>query len=402
MDGDTVVGAVVTFKDVRDRRRLEEELRQAQKMEAVGQLAGGVAHDFNNLLTAILGASQFAREALAGHPARDDLDEVIAAARRGAELTRRLLGFSRRQVAETRVFDLAEAVSGSEELLRRLLGEDVQLVARVAARSLVRADPALVEQGIVNLALNARDAMPRGGRLEIEARPLDGGDPVRAGDPTLPAGPLVLLEVRDTGVGMDEATRARIFEPFFTTKAAGKGTGLGLSTVYAAVRGAGGAIRVESAPGRGATFRIFLPRCRDDARPSASPAPLAAGGRERVLLVEDDPAVRVLARRALTGAGYEVLEADRPSAALDLAERAGRLDLLVTDVILPELSGSELAAELSARLPSLRVLYVSGYTGGHLDARGVQGAGRGFLAKPFGPEDFLARVREVLDAEVET
>ena len=389
-----VVGAVVGLKDVAERRRLEVELRQAQKMEAVGQLAGGIAHDFNNLLTAILAGGELAREALDGHPARADVEEIVAAARRGAALTRRVLAFSRRSAAETRVFDVSEMVLAAEKLLRRLLGEQVEITAEVEPRCFVRADPALLEQAVVNLALNARDAMPRGGRLEIRVRR---SPPGAARDPGLPAGPLVELEVADTGVGMDEATRARIFEPFFTTKPDGKGTGLGLSTVYAAVRQAGGLVRVESAPGRGTTFRLHLPaQPEPDLREVGATAPgPSRRGSEAVLLVEDDPAVRLLARRALASAGYDVTEADRPSAALEALQARGRpVDLLVTDVILPEFSGAELAAALGARQPGLRVLYLSGYAAGHL--REVE-AGK-LLPKPFGPEELLARVRAALDA----
>ncbi|WP_242395558.1 ATP-binding protein [Anaeromyxobacter oryzisoli] len=386
------------------RRRLEEDLRQAQKMEAVGQLAGGIAHDFNNLLTAILGAGQFAREAIGDHPAREDLDDIVSAARRGAELTRRLLSFSRRQVAQTRLVDVGAAIVTVEGLLRRLLREDVALAVHLPPeRCLVRTDPALLEQALLNLAVNAQDAMPGGGALELEVRAVPADAPERRRDPGLPAGPLVAVSVRDTGAGMDEATRARAFEPFFTTKPAGKGTGLGLSTVYAVVQQAGGVARVESLPGQGTTFRLWFPRA-EEASPSAPPpAPPPTTGRERVLLVEDDPAIRGLARRALSGAGYRVVEADRPSAALaavaTLDGAGGRpVDLLVTDVILPGSSGPELAASLAARFPGLRVLFVSGYTGGHLDARGVDAAGRGFLAKPFGVDVLVARVREVLDA----
>jgi PAS domain S-box-containing protein len=400
VDGGAILGAVVTLKDVREKRRLEDDLRQAQKMEAVGQLAGGIAHDFNNILTAILGAGQFAREALGEHAARADVEDILKAAKRGADLTRRLLSFSRRQVPELRVVEVRTVVSTVQELLKRLLPEAVSLGTRVAPeRCLVRVDRGLLEQALVNLALNARDAMPKGGRLVLEARPIAPDAPGRAGDPGLPAGGLVMVAVKDTGVGMDEATRARIFEPFFTTKEAGKGTGLGLSTVYSAVRAAGGVVRVESARGTGTTFRLYLPRVLDDIAPTPPPPRRPRAGSERVLLVEDEVTIRALARRALEAGGYQVLEGDRPSTALRALEMSGtsRLDLLVTDVMLPEASGGELADQLAARFPGLRVLFMSGYTGGMLEASAMEAPGRAFLAKPFGPDALVAQVRELLD-----
>jgi two-component system, cell cycle sensor histidine kinase and response regulator CckA len=291
-------------------------------------------------------------------------------------------------------------VSTVQELLKRLLPEAVSLGTRVAPeRCLVRVDRGLLEQALVNLALNARDAMPKGGRLVLEARPIAPDAPGRAGDPGLPAGGLVMVAVKDTGVGMDEATRARIFEPFFTTKEAGKGTGLGLSTVYSAVRAAGGVVRVESARGTGTTFRLYLPRVLDDIAPTPPPPRRPRAGSERVLLVEDEVTIRALARRALEAGGYQVLEGDRPSTALRALEMSGtsRLDLLVTDVMLPEASGGELADQLAARFPGLRVLFMSGYTGGMLEASAMEAPGRAFLAKPFGPDALVAQVRELLD-----
>jgi PAS domain S-box-containing protein len=397
-DRGEIVGAVVAFKDVTDRKRLEEELRQAHKMEAVGRLAGGVAHDFNNMLTVVLSAGRFARDALpAGHPARADVDEILGVAGRAVLLTRQLLAFSRRQVIEPLVLDLGDAVLAVEKMLRRLIGEDVQLET-VTRPGLcwVRADPGQIEQVILNLAVNARDAMPAGGRITIAVEPA-GREEAGAGD-ALPPGPLVMLSMTDNGVGMDQATLRRIFEPFFTTKDVGKGTGLGLSTVYGVVHQSGGALRVTSAPGRGTTFRIYLPQVAPPPSASVRPESLSTRGTETVLLVEDEAVLRGLALRALTGAGYRVFEADGPGAALACAERQGAaLDLLVTDVILPEASGVDLAHDLTRRLPRLRVLYMSGYTGGHLDARRVSGSGHSFLQKPFTPEVLLRKVREVLD-----
>jgi signal transduction histidine kinase/CheY-like chemotaxis protein len=387
-------------KDAGARSRLEEQLRHAQKMEAVGQLAGGIAHDFNNLLTAILSFARFVRHDLGeAHPSRPDVDEILASAERAATLTRQLLAFSRRQVLEPRVLDLGETVRGVEKMLRRLIGEDVVLETRIApGTGAVLADPGHVEQVILNLAVNARDAMPGGGRLVIEVADADAS--AAAGEGELPPGPLVRLSLHDTGVGIDEATLTRIFEPFFTTKPAGKGTGLGLSTVYGIVIQSGGAIRVKSAPGEGSTFSIYLPRA--DERPA--PAAPSTEPRERrhkaetVLLVEDDASVRALARRALAQAGYEVLEAARPSEARAIAEQSTRrIHLLLTDVILPEQSGRELARELLELRPGLRVLYTSGYTAGHLADDDVTASGHAFLPKPFTPEQLLERVRDVLD-----
>ncbi len=439
LDRGAIAGAVVTFRDVGEQRRLEEQLRQAQKMEAVGQLAGGMAHDFNNHLTAIMSFAGFAEGALPeGHPARADLAELQQAAGRAAQLTRQLLAFSRRQVLQPRVIDLGEVVLGLENMLRRVLGEQVALSVQVSpGAGCVRADAGQLEQVIINLCVNARDAMPGGGRLTVAVSaapdPGDPADPRELGggwgeapeftlgaggggrpapaEPSRPVGsaaglaprlegPLVMLSVSDTGVGMDPETQVHAFEPFFTTKPAGSGTGLGLSTVYGIVTQSGGAIRVFSAPGRGSEFRVYLPRVegRAEARPGdARPGPVR--GSETVLLVEDDGAVRALVRRALAGAGYRVLEAGRAGEALESASRhAGHVDLLLTDVMLRESNGFALSRQLAALIPGLRVLYVSGHAGGHLEAAGL-GTGEGaFLAKPFTPEVLLRRVRDVLDA----
>jgi PAS domain S-box-containing protein len=402
VDRGAAAGAVVTFRDVGERRRLEEQLRQAQKMEAVGQLAGGVAHDFNNLLTAILTAGRFAREALpAENPVRADVEEVLHAAERAATLTRQLLAFSRRQMLEPRVLDLEETVRSVEKMLRRLIGEHIALETRVApGLGRVRADPGLVEQVIINLAVNARDAMPSGGRMVLDLANADPLDPQIAADAGLPQGPLVVLSLSDTGVGMDAETLSHAFDPFFTTKPAGTGTGLGLSTVYGIVTQSGGAVRVRSAPGQGTTFRVFLPRCDEPLLPAqAAGDAVPARGTETVLVVEDDATLRGLALRVLSEAGYDVIEAPGPAAALAAVDgREGSIRLLVSDVILAEASGPEVARALAGRIPGLRVLFMSGYTAGHLGAEFAQVPGQAFLSKPFTPDALLRKVREVLDA----
>jgi CheY-like chemotaxis protein len=362
-------------------------------MEAVGQLAGGIAHDFNNLLTAMLSAGAFARDALQeGHPARADVDEFLVAARRAADLTKRLLAFSRRQVIEPRTFDLRDVVRGTLPMLSRLLGESIRLVtATPAAPCLVRADPSLLEQVVVNLAVNARDAMASGGELQIAVEEAAPG-------PGLPeGGPLLALRVTDDGAGMAPETLSRAFEPFFTTKPPGRGTGLGLTTVYTIVKQAGGVVRVESAPGQGTSVRVFLPRvaaAEAAPTPTAGPAERPRGGTECVLLVEDDDAIRQLARRTLEAAGYRVLDAGRPTGAREAARRHA-VQLLLTDVMLPEENGTTLAASLAGQHPGLRVLFISGYTAGHLEAHEP---GLRFLPKPFTPEQLLASVRRALDA----
>jgi PAS domain S-box-containing protein len=397
VDGGAIVGLVLAFRDVGERRRLEEQLRHAQKMEAVGQLAGGVAHDFNNLLTVIVSFARLVQETLPpGHASHPDVREIVSAADRAAALTRQLLAFSRRQRLAPRVIDLAGVVGGMEPMLRRMVGEGLALEVDIRAPGTVLADPGQLELAVLNLTVNARDAMPDGGRLVItvdersaaEASAEDGGV----------SGPVALLSVRDDGVGMDEATLARAFEPFFTTKPVGKGTGLGLATVHGIVSQSGGTIRVRSAPGQGSEFRISLPRHADETAEPSRETASAGGGTETVLLVEDDVAIRAISRRTLLGAGYRVLDA--PSAQGALAAAAGLdgpLHLLVSDVILPGQNGCELARELERSRPDLRVLFVSGY------ARRIAGvalvpAGAPFLAKPFAPEDLLRAVRGALDA----
>jgi len=399
-------GALECFEfivdDVTEQRALEERLRQTQKMEAVGRLAGGIAHDFNNLLTAILGSVDFLRRALGPeHPEHAETEEIQKAAVRAADLTRQLLAFSRQQVLAPKVLELDALVTNLEKMLGRLIGEDVELrFAPKAARAAVRADPGQLEQVIVNLVVNARDAMPRGGKLTIETATVDLDAAYAWEHGTVEAGRYVMLAVTDTGVGIDRAARARLFEPFFTTKEFGKGTGLGLATVYGIVKQSGGYIWVYSEPGQGATFKVYLPRVEPGGEPvAARPSPARAlGGTETILLAEDEAAVRNLARRVLEKHGYKLLLAATGRDGVQLAtQHAGPIDLLVTDVVMPEMGGRELAQRLAALQPGLKVLYLSGYTDDMIVRHGVLEAGVAFLQKPFTPDTLLRKIREVLD-----
>jgi PAS domain S-box-containing protein len=401
-------GVVVMSVDVTDKRRaelrrdsLEEQLRQLQKMEAVGRLAGGVAHDFNNLLSVILGYSEdMLLELEPQHPLRDDLQEIHKASLRAADLTRQLLLFSRQQVLEPKVLDLNEVVTSLNRILARALGGGAELSLLLApSLGRIRADRSNIEQVCMNLVVNARDAMPRGGKLTIETSNVELDEAFTREHLGTEPGPYVLMAVSDTGVGMDRATRARAFEPFFTTKAPGKGTGLGLSTVFGIVQQSGGGIWVYSEPGQGTTFKVYLPRVDaelDSSRPSVVPAALR--GSETVLLVEDEEQVRAVARRILERNGYEVLAPAGAEEALRLAgEYPNPIQLLVTDVVMPRISGAELSARLRQLRPQLKVLYVSGYTDGGIGAHGMLEDGASFLQKPFTTDSLARKVRSVLD-----
>lgn len=401
---------VVNYRDVTDRKRAEESLRvaderlrAAQKMEAVGRLAAGIAHDFNNLLTAILGSTDLLLESLpADHPAREDALESRQAALRAADLTRQLLAFGRQQVLAPRILDLNDVVRDVERLLRRLIGEDVEL-RTVLGSGLgpVRADPSQVEQVLVNLAVNARDAMPRGGTLTIETANVILDDAYVASQPVVAAGDYVMIAMSDTGTGMEAEIQARVFEPFFTTKERGKGTGLGLATVYGIVKQSRGYIWVYSELGIGTTFKVYLPRVVGPAEPPVAPpvTSRSLGGSETILVVEDQDEVRTLMRKILESRGYRVLTAANGAAALQMAAvHPGPIHLLVSDVVMPGMSGREVSVQLATTRTTMRTLYLSGYTDESIVHHGVLEDGVAFLQKPFTSDGLARKVREVLDA----
>ena len=396
---DTVV---VNTEDVTERRKVEERQRVSQRLEAIGQLAGGVAHDFNNLLLVINSNVEFVLEALPENDAtRPDVLEIRRAGRQAAALTQQLLAFSRRQILEPKVLNLNDVVDSSLKMLRRLLREDIQIETRRAPDlGNVRADRGQLEQIIVNLAVNARDAMPQGGVLTIETTNVELISCGLAQDEVAP-GPYVRLSVTDTGIGMDDETRQRVFEPFFTTKEVGQGTGLGLPTVYGIVRQSGGTIAVHSEPGQGSSFVVHFPRI-DDAAPSScrTLAPLPAASQVTVLLVEDDLAVRDVAERILRHAGYGVIAAESGKEALELTmDQQEPPRLLITDVVMPQMSGRQVAEELRGRFPAMRVLYMSGYTDNAIVHHGVLDKGTHFIGKPFTASGLTRKVREVLASE---
>ncbi len=401
LDVTAVRGVVVNTRDVTEQRRAEERYLQAQKLETVGRLAGGVAHDFNNLLVVILGYAQLLEEGLrAGQASLDDLAEIRKAGERARDLTRQLLAVGRRQVVAPQVVDLNGVLRDAERLLRRVVGEDVDM-AVVAAPDLwpVKADPSQIHQVVLNLVVNARDAMPQGGKLTLETSNADLDEGFERAHPGIPAGPHAMLAVSDTGTGLSPEARAHLFEPFFTTKAAGAGTGLGLATVYGIVKQAGGYIWVSSELGHGTTFEIYLPRSGEAFEPEA-PRPVVRARRpgETVLVVEDESGVRGLTVRALAAAGYRVIEAAGGREALErAAATAGAIHLLLTDVVMPDMSGPRLAEALRTVRPDVRVLYTSGYTENTIVHHGVLDPGVDFLAKPFTPSALEDKVRQVLE-----
>ncbi len=387
--------------EIAERKRLEEQLLQAQKMETIGRLAGGIAHDFNNLLTAIIGYSSILlRHCSQDHPLRAEIEEIEKAGQRAAALTSQLLSFSRKQVLQPRVVDLNSVVTNLERMLRRLIGEDVELVTVLKPElGRVRVDPGQIEQVIMNLAVNARDAMPAGGKLTIETDNVELDEHYAREHVSVRPGPYVMLAVSDTGCGMDKETQAHIFEPFFTTKERGKGTGLGLATVYGIVKQSGGNIWVYSEPGQGTTFKLYFPCVAGQAEMLTQKTESVSQlrGTETILLVEDDQQVQSLAARVLREQGYKVLETSNGKEALHLAAHyLAEIHLVLTDVVMPGMSGRVLVDHLKSLRPELRVLYLSGYTDDTIVHHRVLDPGASFLQKPFTPQGLARKVREVL------
>ncbi|MBI3299175.1 MAG: response regulator [Elusimicrobia bacterium] len=388
----------------RERRLAQEQFQQAQKMESIGKLAGGVAHDFNNILTAIIGYTNFLAGDVPAETWREDVEQIRKAAERAAALTRQLLAFSRRQAVQLRLVDLNAEFSELERMLRRTVGEDIHWeVSLTPGLGCIKADPGQVQQIFMNLIVNARDAMPSGGTLTVRTMRAPVLEPRTAEGAPIPPGDYVAFEVGDTGVGIDEEVKAHIFEPFFTTKPRGKGTGLGLAVIYGIVKQSGGHIAVESALGAGTTFKIYFPRVEGSAGAGSNAGETEAegprGGTETILLVDDDEAVRRIARRVLQSHGYSVLEAGNGEEAVRLAQSHRRaLRLLLTDMVLPDFNGTELSRRIAALCPEAKVILVSGYLGGDF-GNFVLEEHIPFLQKPFGPSALARLVREVLDAK---
>jgi PAS domain S-box-containing protein len=396
---------ITVSRDITERKRLEAQLLQAQKMESIGRLAGGIAHDFNNLLTAILGNADLALDALPpDHPVRPDMIEIGRSAERASALTRQLLAFARKQIIEPHVLDPHRLILDMSALLRRLIGEDIELLTQTEPQLWrIKGDPGQIEQVIINLAVNARDAMPGGGKLIIETKNVAFDEEYARQHVGISPGSYVMLAISDTGVGMDEETQRHAFEPFFTTKAQGRGTGLGLATCYGIVKQHGGSIWLYSEIEHGSTFRIYLPGINEPAedRPAESPPSQVVGGSETILLVEDEPAVRALAARILRELGYTVIEASQGREAIEYvrANPAGAFELLITDVVMPHMSGKALAEQLYSADRDFKVLFISGYTDHAIVHHGQLDPGIQFLHKPFTPSGLARRVREVLGSK---
>jgi hypothetical protein len=394
--------ALVVLTDLTGRKNIEDQLRQARKMEAVGMLAGGVAHDFNNLLTIITGYGQLVLNSLGpSDPNRDSVEQIVKAGERSAALTGQLLAFSRRQALEPKVLDLNQLVTGLSAMLRRLIGEDIDLRLVLGADlGRVSADPGQLEQVLMNLVVNARDAMPRGGVLTVETANTELNEGHAGSHLMCKPGPKILLAVNDTGVGMDERTKARLFEPFFTTKGTGKGTGLGLSTVLAIVKQSGGSLQVHSEPDRGTSVKVYLPRA-DQAAPveSARSRARAQRGNETILLVENDAMVRTLVRETLRREGYVVLDAAGPVEAHRVSEVCRTsIELLISDMVMPQAGGHDLARQLMKGRPEMKVLFMSGYADSAIPGGGDPWPDAAFIQKPFAPAALAGKVREVLGA----